>query len=397
MVTSDIHVGPYTLQMMREMAANRIRIGVVGCGLIAQVMHIPHLRSRSDLWDLRALCDISPATLNAVAEVTSVRRRFTRWDALLEEPLDAVMILTSGSHAEPAVSFAKRGLHVFVEKPLCLRLEDGIEMRAAAERARIQLMVGYMKRYDPAYRRLVAQFEGEADTRLVTATTLQAPEEPYLRHHRIFRPPREQPEVSALLAMLRERDDQLIAQTLGTQDPFTLRMYEDVLLGSMVHDLNAVRGVLGEPQRLEFAQITSTGVTAVFTYQASRVVHTWTDLPGIARYRQAFSFYAPSRRGTLVFPSPYLRNLPTALSIEEGEVDSPRSWETSETVSYEEAFALELEEFHAAIVQGRPPLTNVTDGLRDVALCQSIVTGHLTGRPVDHPSSLPEQPDGASA
>ena len=37
----------------------RIRIGVVGCGLIAQMMHLPHLRELEDLYEIAAVCDIS--------------------------------------------------------------------------------------------------------------------------------------------------------------------------------------------------------------------------------------------------------------------------------------------------------------------------------------------------
>jgi predicted dehydrogenase len=55
-------------------------------------------------------------------------------------------------------------------------------------------------------------------------------------------------------------------------------------------------------------------------------------------------------------------------------------------VSYEEAFKRELEEFHAAIVDGREPRTGGEDGLRDVALCRSIVTAHASGGPVEWPS-----------
>jgi predicted dehydrogenase len=46
----------------------RIKIGVVGCGLIAQMMHLPHLRELADSYDVVALCDVSPATLKYVGD-----------------------------------------------------------------------------------------------------------------------------------------------------------------------------------------------------------------------------------------------------------------------------------------------------------------------------------------
>jgi predicted dehydrogenase len=50
----------------------RLRVGVVGCGLIAQVMHLPHLQELDDCFEIAALCNISPATLGAVADKNGV-------------------------------------------------------------------------------------------------------------------------------------------------------------------------------------------------------------------------------------------------------------------------------------------------------------------------------------
>ena len=53
-----------------------LRIGVIGCGLIAQVMHLPYLRELSDRFSLEAICDLSPSVL--VGRRRSVRRPETR-------------------------------------------------------------------------------------------------------------------------------------------------------------------------------------------------------------------------------------------------------------------------------------------------------------------------------
>ena len=72
---------------------------------------------------------------------------------MLRQPLDAVLVLTSGSHAPIAVAAAQAGLHVLVEKPMCFSAAEGAGMVAAAEQAGVTLMVAYPKRYDPAYAR----------------------------------------------------------------------------------------------------------------------------------------------------------------------------------------------------------------------------------------------------
>jgi predicted dehydrogenase len=58
-----------------------------------------------------------------------------------------------------------------------------------------------------------------------------------------------------------------------------------------------------------------------------------------------------------------------------------------ELVSYDEAFRRELLEFHGSITEGRPPRTDGTDALRDLALCRSIVEAHRSGVAIEQPTS----------
>jgi len=365
----------------------RLRVGVVGCGLVAQVMHLHYLRELEDRFEVAAVCDLSAAARGQASRAFPAAAALGEWEALLAEPLDAVMILTAGSHAPIAVAAAEAGLHVFVEKPMCLSAEEGAEMIAATDRAGVRLMVGYMKRYDPAYERLAEEVAEWDDVRLVRVTTLESPLEPYVAHYPLVRAPDVDP---GRLAALAEDDERRVSAAIGTDDPELRRAYRSVLLDSMVHELNAVRGLLGEPSELRFADVwgDAGGVTAAFSFGRTECVFLWVDLPGIARYEQEIGLYAPDRRATLVFPSPFLRSMPTRLVLEGGEAGTASSWETVHTASYDEGFKRELVEFHASIVEGREPRTPGRDGLRDVALCQAIVRSVLAGRPISEPAQV---------
>ena len=135
---------------------------MVGCGLVASVMHLPYLEELGDRYDVRALCDISPRALAHAGARFPGARRHERAEDLLAEELDAVLVLTPGSHAPVAIAAAETGRHVFVEKPMCIEPEEGREMIAAAAGAGVVLMVGYMKRYDPAYEHLAASLDRAA-------------------------------------------------------------------------------------------------------------------------------------------------------------------------------------------------------------------------------------------
>jgi hypothetical protein len=97
-------------------------------------------------------------------------------------------------------------------------------------------------------------------------------------------------------------------------------------------------------------------------------------------------FLAPGERLTLTLPSPYLRNMPSELTVEGGEPGSAHSWSRVESVSYDEAFKRELVELHNAITDDRPPLTNGEDGLHDVLLCRSIARAHMDRVAIEHPT-----------
>jgi predicted dehydrogenase len=116
----------------------------------------------------------------------------------------------------------------------------------------------------------------------------------------------------------------------------------------------------------------------------------WVDLPALPRYEQDWTFLAPSARATLTFPSPFLRDAPTMLVLEEGGVEPAGTRRVEELVSYDEAFRKELLEFHSSIVEGHAPRTDGDDALRDIALSRSIVESHRTGAAIDAPTSIAE-------
>ena len=137
-----------------DLASGRpLRVGVLGAGLIAQVMHLHYLKELSGLYEIAAVCDISEENARACADRYGIPVACADWHDLIARPLDAVLVLTSGSHAPIAIGAARAGRHVLVEKPMCFSVAEGQAMVAAAEESGVTLMVGYPKRYDPAYAR----------------------------------------------------------------------------------------------------------------------------------------------------------------------------------------------------------------------------------------------------
>ena len=294
-----------------------------------------------------------------------------------------MLVLTSGSHAPIAIEAARAGLHVFVEKPMCFSVAEGAEMVTEAKKAGKSLMVGYPKRYDPAYLRFQEEVAQLSGPKLLRVTTTESPFQPYVSHY----PMVSSNDVSAeVLAPLIADSDRRLAAAIGTNDEFLVRQYQNVLLDTLVHEINTVRGVLGEPESLDFVEMRVGSLNAHLSFGAVSAAIHWVDTPAMTRYCMEFAMMSTNGRVTLSFPSPYLRNAPTALSIEGGVAGESSSWGRDEVTSYESGFKEELIAFYDFVTRGAAVATDGEDAVHDIAMCQSIIRYVQTREPVLNPT-----------
>ena len=80
-----------------------LRVGVVGCGGIAQMMHLPTIAERPDLFRLTALADVDRAVLGGVGERYGGALFADYRELLALDEVDAVLLCASGSHREAAL------------------------------------------------------------------------------------------------------------------------------------------------------------------------------------------------------------------------------------------------------------------------------------------------------
>ena len=365
----------------------RLKVGVVGAGVIAQVMHLHYLRELSDRFEIAAICDVSGENATNNAQLYNVAKTFSDWREMVDDDeIDAVLILTSGSHAPIAIAAANAGKHVLVEKPMSFSAAEGLEMKAAADAADVTLMVAYPKRYDPAFERFRDIALEVTDPRLMRVTTFESPFLPYIRHYPLAPVA---PIPKDVIETFTAETQASITRAIGEANPFLREEYHFVLLDTLVHELNTVRGVLGEPTSLEYVDMQPGQLTVILKFGELSVSIHWMDLPGITRYGMEFALYGPEQRVTLTFPSPFLRSAPATVEIIEGETGTTKSRSISEITSYESAFKLELEAFHHCVVTGEAPATSAEDAIHDLALCEAIIRFVQDPRPIADPSAIP--------
>ena len=369
--------------------SGRLRVGVVGCGGIAQMMHLPTLAERPDLFELVALADLSEKTLAAVGDRYGVRARFKDGRELAAHgEVEAILLFASGCHREAVLSLLGARKPMFVEKPLAFSLPETEEVARAVREAGIPFMVGYHKRFDPGYQRARRAVHEMRDLRFVEVTVLHPDDDAYRTHHVVLPrppeplPPRPEEEGNGMTVerVTRGAFKGCVDQIVGAEAPRPHRVGAYLLFDSLIHDVNAVRGVLGEPESVVSAHVWREGFaqTSVTRFPGDRRVSlTWVSLPGLKHYEERLKFVGTDARVTLVFPSPYIRHAPTPVTIERMEGESLVVEE--HTVSYEEAFRAELHHFRDAVQSGRPPEPSLADALGDARWIHQIAAAYEGG------------------
>lgn len=132
----------------------RVRIGLIGCGTIAekQLAGLAAVRQVR----LTATADVNGDRAALLANRYGAERSYTDYRQLLDDPeVDAVIISTPNHlHAPQTIDAAAAGKHVLVQKPLALTLEDVDAMDQAVKRAGVTGMALMMNRFTPSYVRL---------------------------------------------------------------------------------------------------------------------------------------------------------------------------------------------------------------------------------------------------
>ena len=105
---------------------DRVRIGVVGCGVIANNTYLPGIQALTETAELVAVCDQQAAHAQRAAARFGAREVYTDYETMLgRAPLDAVVVLTNiQSHAPNVLAALQAGKHVYTEKTLATTMED---------------------------------------------------------------------------------------------------------------------------------------------------------------------------------------------------------------------------------------------------------------------------------
>ncbi len=155
-----------------------VRIGIIGLG-----RGMSHARrvAESERCELVSIADIVEEAAKSAAEELGAGSWYKDYREMLEkEELDAAIISTPNFlHAPMSIDAMKAGLHVLVEKPMCITMEEADQIVEVSKETGRKLYVGYNYRWNPAYRKIKEILEGGVLGRLqyanCTVKTWRAP------------------------------------------------------------------------------------------------------------------------------------------------------------------------------------------------------------------------------
>ncbi len=359
----------------------RLKMGIIGCGAIAQVHHMPNLQELQDEFQVTCVCDVSAGAAAYVANRFHVPHHVTDYRDLLAADVDAVILCQSDPKTQIAIDAFDAGKHVFVEKPVCFSLEDMDAMIVACERSGKVGQAGYMKIFDPGYEYARAEIENMENIQFVQVNHLHPNNALHVRQFRV----ESFDDIPA--SAVEERNtarNRTLHQAIGDVPDHVSRAFFG-LSGSMIHDLYTMRHALGNPIRVVSTEIWSGGRAWSTTLEYApgfRAIASWIDLPDLWDFKETLEVYGDAKRVIVAYPTGFSRGILATVTIQ-GVDENDVTYRQEPHIDWESAFVRELRHFHSCIVDGTTCRAPLHEARLDVGLIIDVIEAYKQKAAVD--------------
>lgn len=352
----------------------RYRVGIVGCGEVTQILHLPSLRELDSLFEVTALCDISADVLDALGAEWPAARRYLDHSDLVRDPhVDIVLVANPHLyHAETALAAMEAGKHVFIEKPVCLTLREADMLIEAEQRTGAVVQVGFMRRHAPAFLEaeelVVAR---RADIRFARVHTMIGRNPFFIDGiSRVIRDGALPRTMNApTQATMRAR----VEEAIGPCDDERAIAYA-MLAGLSSHDTSAMRTLIGMPRRVLYCAYRQAGrcLSAAFDY-GDFVCQFETGVDSIPRFDSCLEIYTATDVIRVDFTTPYIRHQPAVLT-HLSAVPPAGFASSTRTPSRTDTFVIEWQALHRHLNAGSKPRNSIADARLDLVLFRDMMS-----------------------
>jgi predicted dehydrogenase len=359
---------------MKKLTDKRpIGVGIVGAGMVAQVVHLRVLGGLPRQFRPAAIYDIDRNRAEAVSRAFGIPKACeTLFDLAQDSSVDAVLVCNSDEyHADAACAVLQAGKAVLLEKPAALALTEIDRMIELQEKCGGSVLIGYMRSFADAVRDLQKGLPRLGQVRLVLCRDIIGPNEYFLRQLPDIIP------ASSLNKVAQHESRARIAKAL---DEYGIDRANKALgrgwqnlCAVGVHDLSTLRSLFGSAREVLSASLLGDGdgVSAQFILDDSTPISYQLLIDRQGRFDARIEIFGESGAVSLAYNTPFLRNLPTTLEWLTTEND--KFEQRTQRPSFVDPFTREWQHFHAVLTQGTTPETTLVGAREDMALIHQIV------------------------
>lgn len=348
-----------------------LKVGVVGCGQIAQIMHLPYLHDLK-FYKIQALSDISQSLLSELGKKYNVDEEnlYLDYNEMIEKADIDIVLVCNKNHYDPIVKAIGKRKHIFVEKPLAFNVREAEEIKELVEKSNVKLMVGYMKCYDPGFvyaQEKVKELENISMVRVHNFSgAFDLLDSIYDLHSRTDVP-------KEVFKKGKEIERASMIEELGEGREDLIPAYFNYIYG-LVHDTVLLRRFFGENIEILYADVyNGSDMSVIMQWGVTRVIMEIGFADDMEIWDEKIHVYSGKCNLSIDFPFPYLKNYPTVVNVNENIKGTMTNQNKATISSFDEAFRLEWKHFYDCIINDKEPLTNVREGLLDVKLAGDIM------------------------
>jgi len=348
----------------------KIKMGYVGCGFLAQKVHLPNLASLPDV-EFAAIAEVREKLGRKVQSRFNIAKYYPDHRALANDK-DITAVGVSGHQlvqGDIAADLLLAGKCVFMEKPMALSVAQAEKILAAEKKGGGRLMVGYMKRYDLGNELAhdkIQEFKLNKEFGNVV----------YVRNHGFGGNWVAGDDVQI------ESTDEPVPQVPDLSLDWLPEKYNDLYIGYLqqfTHNVNLIRYLLdaGDNTRVKVVDLNPDGYTGVIILEVNGVraiIESGGDsYPAWEEHTQVYF-----DKGWVKTSSPPLLLRNTSAKVEIFRGGEKPEWDTPH-VGWGWSFKREMEHFIARVKDGKPFRSSGQDTLTDVRIFEEIFKIYIKG------------------
>lgn len=329
----------------------KLGVGLLGIGEMGRC-HVANLRRLVPNAHLIAVADVNAAHAARIASEFEIAYSYGSLEAMVErKDIDAIVIATPDKfHARGIQIAAAAGKDILCEKPLATSLEDARAAIAAADAAGVRLQIGFMRRYDAAYRAAKTRIEsGEIGEPVIFKSLGRDKDAPPMAFYE-----------AALNGMLFYNN---------TIHDFDLARW---LMNDEVVEAHAYTTVAIRPEVERYGDVVASLVNLKYAHGAIGNVESYTQ----ATYGYDIRTEVVGSKGSVFIGT--LQQTPVAFLHAGGRVEPIADYFLTR---FADAYLAEVTDFVDTMLAGRPPRVTAEDGLKALEIAVAAEQSHLQGKP----------------